>query len=95
MAMYAGEVFSHELAGGGGWGDPLEREPGQVLRDVRNELVSPERAREDYGVIVDTESWTVDLAGTEALRSKLRASRIGDAPAVLWEDWPRASQAAQ
>ena len=95
MTMYAGETFRHELAGGGGWGDPLERDPGMVLRDVRNELVSPERAYGDYGVIVNTEAWTVDHGGTEALRNKLRAIRIGEAQAVLREDWPRADQAIQ
>jgi N-methylhydantoinase B len=95
MNMFAGEVFRHELAGGGGWGDPLEREPGAVLRDVRNELVSAARAFEDYGVIVDTESWTVDLAGTDRRRAEIRASRVGGSQAVLWEDWPRADQAAQ
>ncbi|MDE0808187.1 MAG: hydantoinase B/oxoprolinase family protein, partial [Alphaproteobacteria bacterium] len=95
MTMYAGETFRHELAGGGGWGDPLERDPGMVLRDVRNELVSPERAYGDYGVIVNTEAWTVDLGGTEALRNKLRAIRIGETQAVLREDWPRADQVTQ
>ena len=43
-----GDVFRHVLAGAGGWGDPLERDPGAVLRDVRNELL-PRRAEADYG----------------------------------------------
>jgi len=46
-------------------------------------------------VTADTEAWTVDLAGTERRRAEIRAARIGDAQAVLWEDWPRADQAAQ
>ena len=48
-----GDVFRHELAGAGGYGDPLEREPQAVLRDLRNELIGEAAARDDYGVIVD------------------------------------------
>ena len=66
--MFRGDVIRHEWAGGGGWGDPLERDPAQVLRDVRNEYVSAESARDDYGVVVDTAAWTVDEAATEARR---------------------------
>ena len=40
------------LAGAGGWGDPLERDPAAVLRDVRNELLSPAKALADYGVVI-------------------------------------------
>tara|TARA_B100001123_G_scaffold236436_1_gene265097 strand:+ start:119 stop:451 length:333 start_codon:yes stop_codon:yes gene_type:complete len=94
MMMHQGEVFRHELAGGGGWGDPLERDLKLVLRDVRNELVSPERAFLDYGVIVDTENWTVDAPGTEKRRAEIRATRVGELSAVLWDDWPRVDQAA-
>jgi len=57
-------VFRHVLAGAGGWGDPLERDPAAVLRDVRNELLSPQKALADYGVVVDTTAWTVDSAAT-------------------------------
>ena len=44
MTIKRGDVFRHVLAGAGGWGDPLERDPAAVLRDVRNELLSPEKA---------------------------------------------------
>ena len=71
------DVFRHEIAGPGGWGDPLERDPALVLRDVRNELVSMQSARDDYGVIVDGARWTVDEAATRKLRATLRASRPG------------------
>ena len=40
MTISKGDVFRHVLAGAGGWGDPLERDPAAVLRDVRNELLS-------------------------------------------------------
>ncbi len=61
-----------ETCGGGGYGPPWERDPELVLRDVREEKVSPARARDAYGVSVDTEHWTVDLAETERLRQDLR-----------------------
>lgn len=75
MTIRRGDVVRHVLAGGGGWGDPLERDPAKVLRDVRNELLSPERARADYGVVLDTAAWTVDAAATERLREEIRRRR--------------------
>jgi len=82
-----GDIYRHEIAGPGGWGDPLEREPSRVLRDVRNELVSLDSARRDYGVVVDTATWTIDEAATRKLRTELRAQRRDrPLPAVVWED---------
>ncbi len=75
MTMKRDDVFRHDQPGPGGWGDPLERDPEHVLRDVRNELVGLASAREDYGVILDPASWTVDAAATAALRAELRARR--------------------
>lgn len=60
-------------AGGGGYGDPLQREPERVLTDVMDGYVSKEAARDLYGVLVDTQTWTVDAAATESLRSELKA----------------------
>jgi N-methylhydantoinase B len=59
-------------AAGGGYGDPLEREPWRVLDDVRNELVSRGGARGHYGVVVKEDEWAVDEAATQALRAELR-----------------------
>jgi N-methylhydantoinase B len=79
-----GDVFRHEQPGPGGWGDPLEREPGRVLRDVRNEFVSVAAGRADYGVVIEPASWTVDEAATATLRAELRAARgWTEVPAVL------------
>ena len=86
MTIRHGDVFCHDLAGGGGWGDPLKRDPESVLRDVRNELVSAEAARDLYGVIVDTATWTVDAAASEARRAELRAARPAKQPTVRWLD---------
>ena len=87
MTMRKGEVFRHVLAGAGGWGDPLERDPAAVLRDVRNELLSPGRAAADYGVIVDTARWQVDAAATARRRAEIRAARgWTSVPKVQWQD---------
>jgi len=75
MTMKQGDVFRHEQPGPGGWGDPLDREPARVLRDVKNELVSAGAARDDYGVVIDVQTWTVDRASTEERRAELRARR--------------------
>ncbi|MGB8350607.1 MAG: hypothetical protein WCE47_09265, partial [Gaiella sp.] len=58
---------------GGGWGDPLERDPQLVLRDVLRDLVSHEVALRDYGVVVDGNA--VDARATEAERVRLRDAR--------------------
>ena len=54
-----GDVVSLRLPGAGGYGDPTERDPALVLRDVRDGKVSLVVARRDYGVVIDPETWTV------------------------------------
>ena len=66
-------------SGGGGYGDPYERDPADVAADARDEIVSIEAAREDYGVVLDAGTLEVDEAATAALRAKLKAER-GPAP---------------
>jgi N-methylhydantoinase B len=64
--LRTGESFSHVSAGGGGFGDPFEREPARVLEDVRDGKVSVAAARERYGVAID--DGEVDVDATGALR---------------------------
>ncbi len=86
MTIRKGDVFRHELAGGGGWGDPLERDPERVLEDVRDELVSSAAARDTYGVVINPESRTVDVGATESLRANLRKTRgWTENPHVSWD----------
>ncbi len=90
MTVRKGDVLRHVLAGAGGWGDPLERDPGAVLRDVRNELLSAAKARADYGVVVDTKRWAIDAVASELERARIRAARgWREVPAVQRHD-PRA-----
>ena len=70
MTMRRGDVLHHVQPGAGGLGDPFERDPERVLADVQNEKVSVEAARRDYGVVIDTVSWKVDLQETARLRSR-------------------------
>ena len=56
---------------GGGYGNPLERDPALVLEDVLDEFVSLESAQRDYGVVIDAISLTVDEAATIALRQAM------------------------
>ncbi len=55
---------------GGGWGDPLTRDPEAVLRDLRDGLISAEAARETYGLAVSADGRRVDEAATARLRGK-------------------------
>jgi N-methylhydantoinase B len=62
-------------AGGGGYGDPLARDPGRVLSDVAEGYVSPEAALQLHGVVFDR-AGCIDVAATSALRQRLRAGRL-------------------
>jgi N-methylhydantoinase B len=73
--IHRGDTFRHQLPGSGGWGDPLERDPGAVLRDVRNEFFSPHSAASDFGVVFAQDPLRVDENATEQLRTRLRAER--------------------
>lgn len=64
------DLLSVEFAGGGGLGDPLERDPARVRDDVVRGYVSLEAAREDYGVALDAKDLHVDAAATAQLRQK-------------------------
>ncbi len=64
-----GQAFRHTTAGAGGFGDPRERDPQQVLADVRDGKVSINAARRDYAVCVLASPWRIDQAATAQLRN--------------------------
>jgi N-methylhydantoinase B len=80
--VLAGQIVRVRTTGGGGWGDPLEREPDLVLRDVIDGKVSAAAARDDYGVILrrggDAGSSIIDEQATKVFREKRAAERRGD-----------------
>ncbi|MEX6724976.1 hydantoinase B/oxoprolinase family protein [Parapedomonas caeni] len=69
----AGDILHFITWGGGGWGDPLERDPALVAKEIRQGLVTAEGAL-GYGVVIAADG-SVDAAATEALRTKMRAER--------------------
>lgn len=78
LPLKAGDVFSVIQGGGGGYGDPFDRDPRVVEQEVRNGYVSCEHAREAYGVLIDPVTQALDEAGTSALRKdSARQSRLG------------------
>jgi N-methylhydantoinase B len=66
-----GRLLGIEMMGGGGVGNPLERDAELVLEDVINEFVSIERAKKDYGVVIDSNTLKIDPKYTNQLRHEL------------------------
>ncbi|GAB7386468.1 hydantoinase B/oxoprolinase family protein [Bacillaceae bacterium] len=80
IPVKAGDIIRITTPGGGGWGDPLDRDPEQVRLDVQRGIVSIESAKNDYGVILYKVEdlrrvYEVDKSATEALRKEIRNNR--------------------
>jgi N-methylhydantoinase B len=80
LEIEPGDTFSRPSAGGGGYGDPLERDPESVLEDVIDDYVSIERAEKDYGVVIkekdaDLCEYEIDYDETEKKRQYIRDNR--------------------
>ena len=80
--LKSGDVLVFFAPGGGGFGDPLDREPERVANDVGNGWVSHERAREMYGVAL-ADDGHVDRASTDGLRKEIRGARK-QRPIATW-----------
>jgi N-methylhydantoinase B len=74
--LVKGDVWRMRYPGGGGWGDPLDRAPDQVVADVSKGTVSPRAAREAYGVVLTVDGH--DASETDRLRAAMRAGRLRD-----------------
>ena len=84
-----GDMFAHSYNGGGGYGDPLERDPAAVARDIENGYGTAAAAESVYGVVgeQDGTSWTVDPEQTRARRKALHEERLAQAvPVRRWID---------
>ncbi len=68
MQLDEGCTVMATAGGGGGYGDPLQRDAEEVQRDVINGYISVESAREDYGVVIDPQSFEIDQKATQRLR---------------------------
>ena len=77
VTLVKGDLFSHLLPGGGGNGDPLERDPEHVLNDVLEERVTREHARKEYGVVIlEGDPPVLDRDQTDQLRAEMRAKSL-------------------
>lgn len=70
--LHTGDTAIDLMQGGAGVGDPLERDIEAVIEDVRDELVSVEKAKEDYGVVINQQTFDVDVEETRKCRLKKR-----------------------
>ncbi|MFW6028321.1 MAG: hydantoinase B/oxoprolinase family protein, partial [bacterium] len=70
----SGDTLRHAQAGAGGYGDPLQRDPDLVARDVRNGKITGRYGRERHGVVIGADD-AVDISATEALRLEMRQAR--------------------
>jgi N-methylhydantoinase B len=82
VPIVAGDMFTRPSAGGGGYGDPLERDPDHVCEDIADGYVSIDRALKDYGVVIreidaDLSEYEVDRESTAAARTRMAAARRG------------------
>jgi N-methylhydantoinase B len=80
VTIAAGESIEFGLPSGGGWGDPLDRDPEAVARDVRQRRLTEQEAGRVYGVIVDG---GVDPAATQARRERIRLERLAAAASAV------------
>lgn len=80
FSLMPGDQLRLYGAGGGGYGDPLERDPFKVLEDVLDRKISVEKANEDFGVVIEGMPYGVNLDRTVNLRKRLREKR----GAITW-----------
>ena len=72
IILHRGDVFDMMLCGGGGYGDPLERDPALVLSDIEKGYISNEVARKFYGVVTDKTNMKANSEATERLRKSMK-----------------------
>lgn len=75
VRVRAGDRVIFRTAGGGGWGDPLERDPLRTRNDVGRKLLSETKARQEYGVVLVGADLAVDHRATDELRASMRRNR--------------------
>ncbi|NOR13795.1 MAG: hydantoinase B/oxoprolinase family protein [Candidatus Aminicenantes bacterium] len=68
-----GTVLFQQAGGGGGYGDPKLRDPQKVAQEVRNGIISSERAAKDYGVSINPETFELDAEATRRLREEIQS----------------------
>lgn len=85
VKVFPGDELFYQTWGAGGYGDPLTRETARVQKDVRFRLVSPQKAHDEYGVVIDAKTFVVDEEATKKLRAEIASKR---GPAVPFDMGP-------
>ena len=75
LKLKKGDTYTSYPSGGGGWGDPLERDPELVRLDTRNEIISSESAYSDYGVVLEGEDFIINHAETNRVREERKGGK--------------------
>ncbi len=75
VRVYPGDRVIFRTAGGGGWGDPLDRDPMRTRNDVARKLMSEAKAREEYGVVLSGGGLDLDRRATDEVRESMRRNR--------------------
>jgi len=75
VKLEKGDMVSLRSGGGGGWGDPLERDPELVRMDVKNEYITIDIARNIYGVVLDPVTLEIKWDETKKLREELKKKK--------------------
>jgi N-methylhydantoinase B len=89
------DVYFWYTGGGGGYGDPLDRDPQLLVRDIVDGFVSVKAAKESYGVVVDLETGAVDAKKTEKLRKKLLEERLKDGKKIKRRNGAKITKSSQ
>lgn len=76
LKLKSGDILKLETPSGGGYGNPLEREPKEVLKDVKNDFFDIEYAKDKYSVIIDPHTFTINKKATESIRNKLKSNKV-------------------
>lgn len=80
--VYNGDILIEKAMGGGGWGNPFDRDPDKIKLDIRDKFLSIERARYAYGVVVtqkekgNPETYEIDKKATEGLRKRIKNNPV-------------------
>ena len=75
VQLNKGNSYSTYPSGGGGWGDPLQRDPELVRLDARNEIISADSACEEYGVVLEGIDFVLKIEETNSLRKQKKGEK--------------------
>ena len=90
LELQYGDIVRVVTSGGGGWGNPAERDPLAVLQDVKDGFISVCSASEDYGVVIEPDTWKIDWHQTQERRATMSFSPPLFDRGILYEQMEKA-----